>query len=44
MEDINLEMMREQYGTEEIDVRIQNPCDYNFKPDKLMNHPEKMTV
>lgn len=33
----NLDHMCEHYKKQKIDIRIQNPLDYGFKPSKLKN-------
>lgn len=36
--------MCEHYKKENIDIRIQNPLDYGFKPAKLKNKKYEMTL
>lgn len=39
-----LSHMSDHYRDETIDIRIQNPLDYGFKPSKLKNKKYKMTL
>lgn len=36
--------MCKHYGKQKIDIRIQNPLDYGFKPSKLKNKRYEMTL
>lgn len=40
----NLEYMSMHYANQSIDIRIQNPCDYGFRPKKLKNKPYQMQL
>ena len=36
--------MSDHYGNQKMDIRIQNPCDFGFKPHLLKNRSYTMTL
>lgn len=40
----NCEYMADHYGNQKMDIRVQNPCDYGFKPHLLKNKSYSMPL